>query len=188
MNSLRLYRASPEGFFAALDVKIKELETQLAGIQAQLKGVTEIAEAFIHDLPRRTADAPAPTNWTYQVLLPNLYFDDIFEAEVTPEVKRWVGKSGRLAWTLRLPRIAQYDFAVQCAGFGSEVMRETFRLQVNGATYPWLETTDGLYRTIILEAPDEKDIALELSVDPATRDPNADVTFSFTRIDIQRRG
>jgi len=185
---MRLYRASPEGFFAAHDAKIKELEYQIAGVQAQIKGVAEIAEAFIHDLPRRVAETPAPTNWTYRALLPNLYFDDIFEPEVTSEPKRWVGQSGRLAWTLRLPRIAQYDFAIHCADFGSAAMRETFRLQVNGATFPWLEKTNGMFRTIILDAPEEKELALELSVNPATREPSSDVTFSFTRIDIQRRG
>jgi len=188
LNSLRLFRASPEGFFATLDVKLKELESQVAEVQAQLKGIADIADAFIHDLPVRIGAAPAPTNWTYQALLPNVYFDDVFEPEANPQPKRWVGISGRLAWTLRLPRIAQYDFAVQCIDFTSEAMRATFRLQVNGTVYPWLEAADGLHRTIILDAPDEADLSLELSIDPATRPPETDVTFSFARIDIQRRG
>jgi hypothetical protein len=188
LNSLRLFRASPEGFFSALDVKLKELKAQIDEIRAQLEGVTEIADSFIYSAPARRDESPAPTRWTFEARLPNIYFDDVFEAETVVEPKRWVGMSGRLAWTLRLPRAVQYDFAVQCVNFGSNEMRDTFRLHVNGTKYPWLEIEGEWHRTIILEAKDEAELEFELSVDPATRAPGVDVTFSFARIDIIRRG
>lgn len=183
-----LYNASPRAFFTALDARFKDLDDRIENIRTQVAGISDLADAFIRRLPQHLAPAAAPTQWTYRAELPNLYFDDVFEPEMKALPLRWVGKTGRLTWTLRLPRIAQYDFSVQCVDFSSEDMRSSLCLKVGGTRYPWVNTENNLFETIILENDEEGDMVLELGVNPGTVVTQNDVTFSFSRIDVCRRG
>jgi hypothetical protein len=131
--------------------------------------------------------SPAPARWTYDVRLPNLYFDNVYEPELTEEgAKMWVRRSGRLRARLDLPRNVQYLFCISVVDFAVPEARESFRIAVDGRVYPWLAVDTNVFSTIILEAPEAQALEFEISLDSDLL-PAEDISFSFNRIDIKRR-
>lgn len=188
-NSFNLYKASPEAFFATLDKNLAELTARLDECIARLDGLSGLGEAFLTNDLAGTLGGQPQTAWTYDAALPNKYFADVFAPEhAAPRTKRWVGKTGRIGTRLGLSRSFQYDFIVRVVNFVSPEAETSFTLTVNDEPYPWLETKDGTFRTIILESPEATELAFELAIDPATVPTGKDVTFAFASIAIDRRG
>jgi hypothetical protein len=189
MNSSKLYKASPEAFFAALDNSIAQLETRLEECATRLDGISGLADRFLTDaLPAKLVAAPC-TGWSYFAALPNPYFADIFAPEHgTAGAKRWVGKSGRIGARLGLSRALQYDFAIHVVDFASHAAEASFALTINGQPYPWLDTAGHVFRTVVLEDPEAATFEFSIGVDPATIAEDKDVSFSFSMITVTRRG
>src|SRR5579862_7680149 len=162
----RLYEASPEAAFVELGNDLERLKAQLAAATAQAGALREVFEKALQALTEQVVVAPAPTRWTYDARLPNQYFDNVFEPEVTPEAaKRWVRRSGSLATRLALPRDVQYDFTVAVVNFAVPGCRASFHLAVDGKVYPWLSQEGNVFSTVILEDPQADGLAFQLAVD-----------------------
>lgn len=188
-DSFKLFRASPEAFFVSFDKKMQDAELQLKACLARTDSISALGDMLLTKKMPLLQREMAPKSWTYVANLPNLYFSDVFDAEVNgSEVKRWVGKSGRISASIPLVRSFQYDFAVEVVNFTSKEVEATFTLKVNGEVYPWLEVVDGRYKTIILESRTASELEFELSVDMAADASNKDVSFSFREISISSRG
>ena len=184
----RLYEASPEAAFGELEQDLDQLKTRLADVSAQAEALRDTFEKALKALTERVVTTPSPTRWTYDARLPNQYFDNVFEPEITPEAaKRWVRRSGSLTTRLALPRDVQYDFSVVIANFAAPECRATFRLAVDGTVYPWLAQDGNVFSTVILEDPRADGLAFQLSVDTDALPQDRDVSFSFSTIDIVRR-
>jgi hypothetical protein len=188
MNQLyRLYEASPEAAFAELDQNLAQLEKRLTMISETADGLHRVFESALRAVSQPAMLLPAPARWTYDVRLPNLYFDDVYEPELTEEgAKMWVRRSARLRARLGLPRNVQYDFRISIVDFAVPDGRDSFRIAVDGRIYPWLSTDANVFSTIILEAPGTDGLEFELSLDTDLM-PAEDVSFSFSRIDVNRR-
>lgn len=185
----RLYEASPAAAFAELENDLDRLQTRLAAMSVQAEALRDTFENALKALTERVVASPAPTRWTYDARLPNLYFDNVFEPEITPEAaKRWVRRLGSLTTRLALPRSVQYDFSVAIVNFAAPECRASFRLAVDGEVYPWLSQDGNLFSTVILEDPQADGLAFQLLVDTDVLPEDRDVSFSFSTIDIVRRG
>jgi len=185
MSSLiDLFNASPEACFEKIAQTLKLLDQSLQRNTMELQKIAEIVDKVM--LGRlATYTAAENRRWCYDARLPNKYFDDVFEVEPAGNgFKRWVGASGMIGGTLLLPRALQYDFEAQIVDFATPEARDSFSLGIDGQTYPWLSTADGLYRTIIQEAPGRDELEFSLSIDPATCGPDK-VSFSFASLHIE---
>lgn len=184
----RLYEASPEAAFAKLEEDLAQLRARLAAVAENAEALRDCLDTALKGLTTPAMIAPAPTRWTYDARLPNPYFDNVFDAEITAgEFKRWVRRSGSLKTRLALPREVQYDFSITVANFAVRECRATLRLIVDGREYPWLSVTENVFSTIILENPEAHGLEFEVCVDTALLPQDRDVSFSFSGIEIVRR-
>jgi len=190
MNRIyRLFEASPEAAFAELDDNLTQLSARLAAVSEVADALHHSFEMALKTLTATAVTVPAPTRWTYDARLPNRYFDGVFAPEITPDVaKRWVRRAGSLKTRLALPRNVQYDFSIGVADFVVPECQATLRLAVDGNTYPWLSVEGNVFSTIIPEDLQAQDLEFEVSVDPELVPHDKDVSFSFSCIDIVRRG
>jgi hypothetical protein len=190
MNRLyRLYEASPEAAFTEIEDEVAELKVRLAAFSEMTDGLNRSLESALKTLVTRITIQPPPTCWSYDARLPNPYFDNLFEPEVGPDVtKRWVRSSGVLKTRLNLPRNVQYDFSISVVNFATPEFRESIRLMIDGKAYPWLSTENRIYSTIVLEDLHAEGLEFEVSVETELLPEDKDVSFSFSRIDIVRRG
>jgi hypothetical protein len=99
-----------------------------------------------------------------------------------------VCRSGVLKTRLNLPRNVQYDFSISVVNFATPEFRESIRLMIDGKAYPWLSTENRIYSTIVLEDLHAEGLEFEVSVETELLPEDKDVSFSFSRIDIVRRG
>jgi hypothetical protein len=183
----RLYEASPAAAFAEIEEDLAQLEKRLATISEAAAALHGLVESTLRTISTPAVAVPAPTRWTFDVRLPNLYFDNVYDPELTETgAKMWVRRSGLLRTRLALPRVVQYDFSISVVDFAVPEWRQTFRLSVDGRVYPWLSVESGIFSTIILEAPEADALEFELSVASDVL-PADDVSFSFSGIEIRRR-
>jgi hypothetical protein len=190
MNRLyQLYDASPEECFKELTESIDTLKVQMAEFTRRSEALEGMFEGVIKGLATRTiAEVPA-TSWIYDVRLPNLYFSDVYEPEIGPNfAKRWVGASGVLKASLRLPRNVQYDFSIQVLDFVLPEYEETFYLQVDGHRYDWLNRENRRFDTIILEDPNAGELTFEIGVHADPQHNEKNVSFSFSEIQLRKHG
>jgi hypothetical protein len=182
-----LFLASEEAFFAALESRLSELTTRLRDVEDLLDAQRSLNVDLSLRALALTQRGAAPTAWVYDARMPNLIFEDVFEPEVGPEgTKRWVGTSGRLSGTLLLDRRHQYTFEVNVSEFVTSAAEESFRLTVNGTTWPWLSTKARLFSTIISEAPNESSLDFSLEIRDEFRPADRDVSFAFRRLSVVR--
>jgi hypothetical protein len=189
MNRLyRLYEASPEAALAEIEETVAQLGARLTAVSEAADSLRGLFDSTLQTLTTPAAQVPAPTRWTYDVRLPNVYFDDLFEPEFAPEgAKRWVRRSGLLRTRLGLPRNVQYDFSVRVVNFVVPETRPSFRLSVDDKEYPWLSVDDNLFSTVILEDPKEDGLEFEISIDSSQIPEEKNTSFSFSFIDIVKR-
>ena len=189
LGSFQIYRASPEAFFASFDKKMAELETKINGAHKRFEDLANLSDAILTKISEVRAHSEAPKSWTYFAALPNLYFDDVFAAERLGTVtRRWVGRSGRLTTRLNLPRNCQYLVMFRAVEFVNAATAATIKLTVDGDHYPWLESKDGVYKTVVLENPDVDYLEFVIGVDTNMLDEARDASFSFAQILFERRG
>jgi len=151
--------------------------------------IAKLSDSLITEVTPRGTQSPPPTKWLYDVRLPNIFFDDVFNVEIFEAgAKRWVGRSGSIGAKLALPRNCQYDFTFHAVDFISPEVRETLTLSINGETYSWLDETGSVFRTVVLESADAAHLEFTLAVDPASLAESDTVSFSFSQILIERRG
>ncbi len=210
-RSMERFENSPERYFSDLDTTFANLRSAGAALAKRLDALTAFCDELA--VTRVTAEAagPLPQRWTYDARLPNHVFDDVFEAEPVPlGAKRWVGGSGRIAATLRLPRTLQYDITVHIEDFVSDAAAQSFYLRIDGVQYPWLDHAGKRYASLILAEPPAPAIppvppalvpsapvllqsaalstlAFEIGIDRATIPIDRDVAFSFRLIDVAAR-
>ena len=188
MNQLyQLYDVSPEECFRELGDTIDELKAQVAELGQRSELLENLFDSVVKSLATHPiAESPA-AGWTYDVRLPNLYFQDVFEPEIGPGfAKRWVSGAGVLRAKLRLPRNVQYEFAVQVVDFLVPEYEQTFYMQVDGRRYNWLKSANRKFQTIILEDPSAADLDFELGVIVSPQIAEKNVSFSFSEIEIRK--
>lgn len=187
-RSLERFELSPENYFADVDRNFKSLRTAVATVEQRLDSLAALYEELAATRAIMQADQPLPQRWTWDVRLPNYVFDDIFEAEpVGDAAKRWVGGSGRIEATLRLPRTLQYEMVIQIEDFVSEEAARSFFLRIDGVQYPWLGHADKRYTSLILADPEATTLTFEIGIDRTTITAGRDVSFSFRSIDVAAR-
>jgi hypothetical protein len=187
-RSLERFQISPEEYFADLDRTLADARTGLAALDRRMDELTELCGALARARVSETRLHAPPVRWSYDSRLPNYLFDDVFEPEaVEGGAKRWVGRSGRIAATLHLPRHVQYDLAIQIADFAGDAAARSFYLRIDGEQFPWLSHEGKRYASMTLSDGTAGTLTFEIGVDPATIGADSDVSFSFRSIDVARR-
>ena len=193
-RSHETFQVSPEDFFVEIDRAFVETRARLADLATRVDALGDLGTELARSSRPAPGAAPPPTRWCYDAVLPNLLFADVFAPEpVAGGAKRWVGRGGRLAATLRLPRHVQYDIEIDIVDFASDALAQSFFLRIDGMQYPWLSHADGRYASLALEIADPAlaDIAaldIEIGVDPSLIPSARDVSFAFRHLAINRRG
>jgi hypothetical protein len=180
-----LFNASPEAFFEELGNRFRDLDARLDRLGERVDRLAEVIESHLTTgLPIARAAAER-RDWAYDVRMPNIYFDNVFDLETgTNYVKRWVNASGRIAGTLALPRDTAFAFEVIVCDFVSPEAGRSFSLSVDNARIAWEEAGPKLFRAIVPPAPAARGLAFSLGVDPALCPPDKDVSFSFASISV----
>lgn len=187
-RSLERYQLAPDDFFAGVDRGFADLRATMGSLAGHIDAQADM----IAELSRTRMLRPPPpaevARWSYDARLPNFLFADVFEPEAAPEgAKRWVGRAGRIAARLRLPRNAQYDLAIDIESFVCPEAAQSFYLRINDARYPWLSHQDGRYASLVMEDAEACDLAFEIGIDPATIPAGQSVSFAFRTIDVRQR-
>lgn len=185
MSSLiELFHASPEACFEDIGRSVSALDKTVLRTSDELQKIAALVDKLVLG-KLSTFASQSSRQWMYDVRLPNKYFPGIYDAETTLSgAKRWVGPSGAIGGTLLLPRSHQYRFEVQIVDFATPMAEASFSLVIDGEPYPWLNTDDRLYRTLILEAAEREDLSFSLAVDPETCNSDG-VSFSFAHIRVE---
>ncbi len=183
-RSLERYQLAPDDFFAGVNRGFADLRAAMS----RLAGHIDAQADMIAELSRTRMLPPPPpaevARWSYDARLPNFLFADVFEPE---GAKRWVGRAGRIAARLRLPRNAQYDLAIDIESFVCPEAAQSFHLRINDVRYPWLSHQDGHYASLVMEDAEACDLAFEIGIDSATIPAGQSVSFAFRTIDVRQR-
>ncbi|MBK8211957.1 MAG: hypothetical protein IPK78_20470 [Rhodospirillales bacterium] len=184
-NFSQLFLASEDAFFTSLECRIAELEGRLFECEGQIENYAAICERLsAHALAAMTR-GPAPTAWSYDVRMPNIYFDDVFDIEWSDgDAKRWVGAGNALKGQLLLDRRHQYRVNVEIVNFVSAEAESSFSISVGNTDLPWLEMSERIYSTIIPEAANESILAFRIGVSNESRSAEKDVSFSFRKLEF----
>ena len=187
MKTAKLYTASKTAFFNEYENTIRTLHDKID----QLTRRSEEIEDLYFDLIRKNASikfrADPPSCWIYDVRMPNLMFSGLHQLQENhPPPRRWVGPNGVLKGHLALPRHVQYTFRIFVVDFVDRNCEKSFALKIDGHVHGWLAVDQQVYTAVTVEAPAESDLRFEVGVDPRTLPDGADLSFSFSRIEIRR--
>lgn len=179
-----LFKASPEAFFEELGAQFRSLDARIDRLAARLDSLAEVMESHLSSGIPVSRAAGKRSDWSYDVRMPNIYFDNVFDLETGPNyVKRWVNGSGRLAGTLALPRDVPLAFEILVCDFATAQAGLGFALTVDGRALRWAEPGPRLFRAIVPPDPSVRGLAFSLGVDPA-HCGGKDVSFSFSSITV----
>lgn len=183
------FQASQEEFFTCLEAKLSALDRRMRECEAQVDALATVSDNLAVHALALSNRGPAPTAWSYDARLPNVYFAGVFEPEASGgSFKRWVGASACLAGRLMLDRRFQYRCEVEIVDFITPEAEASFRLVVGDRPWVWLSTAGRIFSTIITEAPDEIALDFTLEVPSANLQDDKDVSFSFRRLSFSRVG
>lgn len=184
-NFYQLFHASPELFCEELSRRFNELDERLARMSNQVEELAEALQVFVRqDLPAARAQ-PNVTAWTYDAAMTNAVFDSVYEAELLSDgAKRWTNGSGRLSWSLVVPRSLQYQIEVTIADFVTPEAESSFAISVDDEPLPWLTRDGRVFTALTLPRPDLSKMDLALSVSPESC-VDRDVSFSFRTIKVR---
>ena len=179
-----LFNASPEAFFEELGARFRAIDTRLDRLAGRVERLAEVIESHLATGIAASRAASERREWSYDVRMPNIYFDNVFDVEAGPNwVKRWVNATGRIAGRLALPRDIPLVFEVLVCDFATPDAGADFSLAVDGRPIGWMEPGPRLFRAVIPPDAGAQGLAFSLGVDPATCG-GRDVSFSFSSISV----
>lgn len=180
-----LFNASPEAFFEELGNRFRALDARLDRLNERIDRLADVIETHLTTGIPVARAAAERQDWSYDVRMPNIYFDNVYDLETGPNyVKRWVNNTGRLNGRLALPRDLPLAFEVMVADFVTDEARRSFALTVDNMRVGWEEAGPKLYRAIVPPAPRASGLSFVLGVDPAACGEKTEVSFSFSSIAV----
>ena len=179
-----LFNASPEAFFEELGVRFRALDARLDRLGAHLDQLAEVIESHLASGIPASRAAAERRDWSYDVRMPNIYFENVFDLETGPNyVKRWVNGTGRITGRLALPRDLPLAFEALVCDFATGEAGRDFSLTVDGRIVPWTEPGPRLFRAVIPADAGARGLSFTLGVDPANCG-GKDVSFSFASLSV----
>jgi len=180
-----LFNASPEAFFEELGSRFRAIDARIDQIGARIDRLAEVIESHLTTTIPTARAAAERRDWSYDVRMPNIYFDNVFDLESGPNyVKRWVNQSGRIAGRLALPRDIALAFEIIVCDFATPEAGRSFALSVDDRVLAWEEAGPRLFRAIVPPNPAMRGLGFTVGVDPALCGDQKDVSFSFSSISV----
>lgn len=179
-----LFNASPEAFFEELGARFRDLDARIDRLASRLDGLASVLESHLTvGIPVSRAAAER-RDWSYDVRMPNIYFENVFDLETGPNyVKRWVNGGGSISGRLALPRDVPLAFEVMICDFVAPEIEAAFALSVDGRAIRWQEAGPRLFRALVPPDTMARGLAFVLGVDRNLCE-GKDVSFSFSSISV----
>lgn len=180
-----LFNASPEAFFEELGNRFKALDTRIDRLSERMDRLADVIETHLTTGIPVVRAASERRDWSYDVRMPNIYFDNVYDLETGPNmVKRWVNGTGRINGRLALPRDLPLAFEILISDFVTDEARRSFSLMVDNLRVGWEESGPKLYRAIVPPSASARGLAFTLGVDPAACGSQPEVSFAFSSISV----
>jgi hypothetical protein len=128
------------------------------------------------------------TEWHFDVIEPNFYFNNVYHVEVMEngQRKRWVDQTGRIAHSVILQRDALHTFTIDIFEYAHPSYREAILLRIDGRQTAWSSIEGTIFTAEIPPLGNAFKVDFEVFVDATLLKSESSVSFSFRKISIVR--
>lgn len=173
-------------FETQINSRLTEIESEISKLRNENRSVLEAARQLCIEFDQARINSDRES-WTYDVILPNFYFVNVYhlEAPDTEERKRWVNENATLSNLIFLPRTRAYEFEIHTIDFAEDHYKETLQLSVDGEICHWHSTAENRYKATIPPSRSGNKLYFEVRIPEEHRAPDKYVSFSFRTVSIK---